>query len=101
MTLPELIADLDARGVRLSARLVADAPAGVLTPELRAALALYRPLLLRRVTRATAWDELSTWRWGRGEPDPTPGIVIDRRPDPEAIRRTLAAALAPGRDPDA
>jgi TubC N-terminal docking domain len=76
MTLAELIAALDARGVALSARLVVDAPAGVLTPELREALAEHKPLLLQRVTREMAWGELAARRWGPAVGDPTPGVVV-------------------------
>ena len=46
MTLPELRACLDRLGVRLSVRLVVDAPVGVLTPEVKAALADHKPALL-------------------------------------------------------
>lgn len=76
MTLADLAATLEANGVRLGARLVVDAPAGVLTDELRAALTAHRSLLLQRVAREAAWNELSTWRWGGA--DEAPGI--DRIP---------------------
>jgi hypothetical protein len=46
-----------------------------------------------------AWDELASWRWGSGEPDPTPGLVIDRRTEPEALARTQATALVGDSDP--
>ena len=46
MTLPELQSCLDHLGVTLSLRLVVDAPAGVLTPEVRSALADHKPALL-------------------------------------------------------
>jgi hypothetical protein len=46
MTLPELKACLHFSGVTLSLRLHVDAPAGVLTPEIKAALAHHRPVLL-------------------------------------------------------
>jgi hypothetical protein len=52
MTLVDLIAALDVRGVRLTARLEVDAPAGVLTPELRAALSAHKPALLARLVGA-------------------------------------------------
>lgn len=45
MTLPELRSCLDRLGVKLSLRLVVDAPAGVMTPEIKAALAVYKPRL--------------------------------------------------------
>ncbi len=46
MTLPELKSCLCFLGVKLSLRLGIDAPAGVLTPEIKAALAHHRPVLL-------------------------------------------------------
>ena len=52
MTLPDLQAGLDRLGVVLSARgdrLVIDAPAGALTPEIKAALATHKPALLARL----------------------------------------------------
>jgi hypothetical protein len=52
MNLPDLIATLDAQDVRLSARLVVDAPVGALTPELREALAAHTPALLARLAGA-------------------------------------------------
>lgn len=45
-TLPDLQASLGRLGVRLSLRLVVDAPAGVMTEELKAALTVHRPRLL-------------------------------------------------------
>jgi hypothetical protein len=97
MTLHDLITDLDARGVRLSARLTVDAPAGVVTPELRDALTTHKPLLLQHVVREIVWAELSAWRWGPAADDPTPGIVIEQ---PNRAR-TLATleAVAPEKDP--
>jgi hypothetical protein len=94
MTLPDLIAALDARGVRLSARLVVDAPAGVLTPELRDALAAHKPLLLQRIVRGMVWAELSGWRWGPALPDTA---AIDG-PDPYAAaeRAAIQAEDGPG-----
>jgi hypothetical protein len=97
VSLSDLITILDARGVRLSARLVVDAPSGVLTLELREALAAHKPLLLQQVVREMVWAELSTWRWGPATGDPTPGIVIDK-PDRS---RMLAAPRASLDDPDA
>src|SRR5262245_42412601 len=46
MTLPELQACLVRLGIKLSLRLRVDAPAGVLTEELKAALAAHKPALL-------------------------------------------------------
>src|SRR4051794_371934 len=79
MTLPDLMHTLDARGVRLSARLVVDAPAGAVTQELRDALASHKLLLIQEVVREALWADLSTWRWGQACGDPTPGIILDGR----------------------
>jgi hypothetical protein len=49
MTLPELQSCLDSLGAKLSLRLVVDAPAGVITAELRDALATHKGDLLRRL----------------------------------------------------
>ncbi len=56
-TLDELLATLDASGVRLHAegdRLRADAPRGVLTPTLRSSLLTHKAEILERLARATA-----------------------------------------------
>src|SRR5512135_2087735 len=97
MTLPDLIAILDALGVRLSARLVVDALSGALTPELRDALADHKALVLERVVREMVWAELSTLRRGPAARDPTPGIINDW-PAQESSRATSDAAAD---DPDA
>lgn len=76
MTLPELTEALDALGVRLSVRLVVDAPRGVLTPEIRDALAVHKPLLLLRLSREAQWETLCHERWGPAIGDPTPGIIV-------------------------
>jgi hypothetical protein len=46
MNLPELQSCLDHLGVKLSFRLVVDAPVGVMTPQLISALATHKPALL-------------------------------------------------------
>jgi hypothetical protein len=108
MTLPELDALLSSAGIRLSLRLVVDAPRGVLTEEIKAALAAHKARLVSRLAAADAhgagrpplyiWEELSAWRWG-GSTDPTPGIVIDR-PDPVGRAERLARIFSEaGRDP--
>jgi hypothetical protein len=67
MTLPELQSSLDSLGIELSARLdadalarlVVDAPAGVVTPEIRAALANHKPALMDiLVNRSSEPDEI-------------------------------------------
>jgi hypothetical protein len=95
MTLPELTTALDALDVHLSLRLVVDAPRGVLTPDLRDALANHKTLLMQQLVRGLLWGELSQWRWGPTHDDPTPGIIIDR-PD---LARTPAARRASADDP--
>jgi hypothetical protein len=85
MTLHELLAALDAGGVSLSLRLVVDAPRGVLTEELKAALLAHKPLLLARLGRTAEWEYLSTLHWGpalEDQPeagDPDPYALAERR----------------------
>jgi hypothetical protein len=102
MTLDDLTATLDTLGVRLSARLVVDAPYGVLTPEIKSALSAHKPALLARlaaggdeadVQSRPSWDELSRWRWGPAIDAPTPGIIIDR---PDRVRMLDAFRAAHG-----
>ena len=68
MTLPELMDALGARGVKLSLRLVVDAPSGVMTDDLKAALAAHKPSLLAALGREAQWDALSQERWGPANP---------------------------------
>jgi hypothetical protein len=49
MNLPELQSCLDRLGVKLSLRLVVDAPTGALTPEIKSALVNHKPDLLSRL----------------------------------------------------
>jgi TubC N-terminal docking domain len=77
MTLHELNACLERLEVKLSLRLVVDAPAGAITPEVKAALADHKPALLARLGREAHWEKLSKERWGPALNDATPGIVID------------------------
>jgi hypothetical protein len=95
VTLPDLAATLDDLGVRLSVRLVVDAPRGVLSEEIKTALSAHKVLVLQRVVRELVWAELSTCRWGPVAADPTPGIIIDR-PDP--ARRVAAFEAADRHD---
>ena len=82
MTLPELQSCLDHLGVKLSLRLVVDAPAGVMTPEIKTALAAHKPRLLALL--AGVDDQ------------------INSSPEP-AVAKTLSVAPAssapPGRGP--
>ena len=111
MTLPELADALDSRGVVLSLRLVVDAPAGMLTTEIKAALEAHKPGLVGRLAWVAPWDDpgppapppasgparwedLARQRWGPAVGDPEPGIIIDR-PDP-ARRRLALEALGDG-----
>src|SRR5262245_38619619 len=83
MTLPEVIAALDDRGVKLSLRLVVDAPRGAMTNELLRALIEHKPSRLARLGRAAEWEYLSMLRWGPAlsdQPD-----AADDHPDPCAI----------------
>ena len=78
MNLPELVEALEARGVKLSLRLVVDAPRGVLTDQIKTALAAHKPALLARLGRVAQWEQLATQRWGPALNDSTPGIIIDK-----------------------
>jgi hypothetical protein len=95
MTLPEVIAALDDRGVKLSLRLVVDAPRGAMTDELRHALAEHKASLLARLGRAAEWEYLSTLRWGPALGDQSGDA--DDHPDPCAIaeRRTVQNGSSP------
>jgi hypothetical protein len=103
MTLDDLAATLAELGVNLSLRLVADAPPGALTPELKAALKAHKPALVARLASADvrddpkpsapsqakgaiSWDELARGRFG-----PT----LDPEPDLEnAPKGTPAPSIA-------
>ena len=99
MNLPELQACLDRLGVRLSLRLVVDAPAGVMTRELKAALAAHKPRLLAQLagvdSRAhRAHDRTDPAGPPASEPPGTDGA--DRPgPPPADRRRRLAVARWP------
>ena len=103
MTLPELDGFLTDRGIKLAVRLVVDAPRGVLTPEIKAALVTHRPALIARLIRnvppprGASWERLASLRWGPAVGDPTPGLIVDRS-DPERLRAALAELE---NDPDA
>jgi hypothetical protein len=90
MTLPELAATLDTRRISLTARLVVDAPAGVMTPELRAALEKHKPRLLLALAQELLWNELARQRWSNQRADPTPDIDIVK-PNRERQRAALEA----------
>jgi hypothetical protein len=64
MTLHELVQALAVRDVKLSLRLVVDAPRGAITNELQDALAAHKPHLLARLGRHAQWEALSAERWG-------------------------------------
>jgi hypothetical protein len=77
MTMPELMHACEALGVKLSLRLVVDAPRGALGDEHREALQAHRTALLVHLARREQWAELSPLRWGPAVGDPTPGIVVE------------------------
>ena len=77
MTLPELVETLKVRGVKLSLRLVVDAPRGVMTDEIKAALVAHRGALLARLGRDAQWEQLAAQRWGPALSDPTHVTVLD------------------------
>jgi len=69
MTLPELVEALEARDIKLSLRLVVDAPRGVMTDEIKTALAAHKPALLARLGRNAHWEQLAAQRWGPAASD--------------------------------
>ncbi|WP_165220223.1 hypothetical protein [Aquisphaera insulae] len=76
MTLPDLKDALSLAGVRLSLRLVVDAPRNALTADLRAALVEHKATLLAQLGRDAQWEVLRLQRWGPAlnetEDDDTP-----------------------------
>ena len=76
MTMHDLTTCLDKLGVALSLRLVVDAPRGALTPDIREALAEFKPLLLVHMAREAQWESLRHERWGPGLDDGEPGIIV-------------------------
>ncbi len=64
MTLAELVEALEARDIKLSLRLVVDAPRGEMTDQIKTALAAHKPALLARLGRDAEWEHLAAQRWG-------------------------------------
>jgi hypothetical protein len=70
VTLPELAEHLNANRVRLGLKLSIECPVpGALTPEVKAALAEHKPLIVARVANALQRGELESWGWGTTEDD--------------------------------
>jgi hypothetical protein len=67
--LPDLMASLDALGVKLSVELRVDAPRGIMTPALREVISEVKTPLLVELTRRRQWRELQPLRWGGSTPD--------------------------------
>jgi hypothetical protein len=77
MTLEALMAETDRLGIRLEARgelLHVDAPAGVVTPELRDALSCFKPVLLSLLSPVTQFVSL---KGGLVLPVPAIALAID------------------------
>jgi hypothetical protein len=91
LTLDQVLVILERKKIKLAVRLEVDAAPWALSAELREALADHKPLLLQRLVREQVWAELRTWRWG--DADATPGIVVDRPPDPVKLLDTLQKVL--------
>ncbi len=89
MTLYELVETLDVRGVKLSLRLRVNAPAGVITPEIKAELARHKPSLLARLGKEAEWEHLSAQRWGPALSDPTHVIGRPLSQDPDRLKAAL------------
>src|SRR4051812_28706411 len=93
MNLPELLAILEAEGVGLSAdassgRVVVDAPRGVMTVELKAALLVHKPWLLAHLARQAPREEVGGRTSGASTHEPG---RIDR-PNLELCGSTFEAA---------
>ena len=82
MTLHELMHELSNRDIRLSVRLVADAPKGGITDGLREALAAHKPHLLARLGRDLQWEALN--------PKGDLSEANDDAPDPYAVAERVA-----------
>jgi hypothetical protein len=102
MTPADLSAALESADVRLGLRLVVDAPAGSITPEIKAALAEHKPLLLMKLAREAQWAVLSQQRWGPAREAPAPvtdGYTAEERAAIEAEGLTMAESKFGGSDP--
>jgi hypothetical protein len=78
VTLTELDAQLQARGVKLALQLIVRGRQSALTAELVSAMAAHRAALLVHVAKEAQWAELAPLRWGPAVGDSEPGIVVDR-----------------------
>lgn len=86
MTYPELLDAISTHGIKLGLRLVVDAPAGVITDELRAALKEHKPHLLAKLGRDAQWEALQPKGDLSEPPDDSPDLyaIAERA----AIRRS-------------
>jgi hypothetical protein len=89
MTFPELLACVDRLGIRLSLRLVVDAPAGVITQELLDALLTHKPALLALLAQVDDRTESA----GPPAAEPTEDVGA------HAAAPSPAATLGPGPGP--
>jgi hypothetical protein len=76
MTLHELVETLKAQVVKLSLRLVVDAPRGAMTDQIKSAMAAHKPSLLARLGKEAEWEHLSAQRWGPALNDPIPDTDV-------------------------
>jgi hypothetical protein len=96
MTLHDLLEALNARDVRLSLRLVVDAPRGVLSEQFKAALIAHKPTLLARLGREAQWESLAALRWGPANDTQTD--AAENGPDPYAKAEREAIRSEPSLD---
>ena len=104
MTLHELMHELSNRDIKLSVRLVGDAPKGGLTDELREALTFHKPHLLARLGRDLQWEALNPKGDLSEDNDdvPDPCAVAEREgiqaepPTPDAELRAFLARIGHG-----
>ena len=96
MNLPDLMNALEARGVRLSLRLVVDAPRGAMTDQIKSALVAHKATLVARLGRDAQWQSLAALRWG-----PAIDAQVERAengPDPYAKAKREAIRTEPALD---
>jgi hypothetical protein len=95
MTLPQLMDALEVLGVSLSVRLLVDAPAGVITPEIRQSLADHKPEFIARLAQRDSAPLPRCWT----APNLSPADVDDIRAIRELIwdGTSLAASIEAGR----
>ncbi len=81
MTPADLVHRLSEQDIKLSLRLVVDAPKGANLEEIQATLKAHKSALVHHLAREALWAELAQQRWGPALEDGEPGQIVDN-PDP-------------------